>query len=355
MVQVGFIGTGKRPEKPGLEGWGMAYRHADGYAEVNEAKLVACADIAEDNAKAFAVEFGLERTYTDYREMLDAEDLDIVHICTWPKLHAPISLDCMRAGTPMVYCEKPMAVTFGQCRELVKTAEETGCRLRYNHQRRFGLPLMKTKDLIQQGAIGELQRMESSGNDMFDQGVNWVDLLNFFNDDHDVEWVIGQADAREVLNAFGVPVEYQAICHFRYTNGVQALMVTGNHLFESAPPFRLIGSEGMLELGWKLPDAPALRYLRDGEAGWIAVDCGEETVHSPMRNHLRRTMAHLVANLGSDEVSPLDYHNEYRSMEVLFGFYESVRRRGRVDLPLNIDDSPFQAMLDSGEIGPASG
>lgn len=52
--RVGFIGTGRKPERPSGKGYAMAYAHADAYKLLPDCELVACADIVEENARAFA-------------------------------------------------------------------------------------------------------------------------------------------------------------------------------------------------------------------------------------------------------------------------------------------------------------
>ncbi|NOZ21694.1 MAG: Gfo/Idh/MocA family oxidoreductase, partial [Planctomycetes bacterium] len=160
-IRVGFIGTGKKPEKAGLKGYAMAYRHADGYKAIEECEIVACADIVRENGEGFAQAYGFDRVYTDYHDMLEKEQFDIVSICTWPKLHARMTIDCINAGVPGIHCEKPMGLTFGECREMLQLTEEKGTKLTFNHQRRFGKPFRKTKELLDRGEIGELVRMEA--------------------------------------------------------------------------------------------------------------------------------------------------------------------------------------------------
>src|SRR3989304_9828579 len=96
-LRVGFIGTGKRKERRDALGYAMAYDHGAAYAEDDRCEMVACADIVEDNAKAFADHFGIPRTYTDYNEMLAKETPDVVSICAWMHLHAPMVIDACKA------------------------------------------------------------------------------------------------------------------------------------------------------------------------------------------------------------------------------------------------------------------
>src|SRR2546421_6726498 len=100
-LRVGIIGTGRRKERADARGYGMAYYHAAAYQALPDAcELVACADIVGENAEAFAAAMGISRegVFTDYRAMLAGARLDIVSICTWPHLHAPMAIDCAVAG-----------------------------------------------------------------------------------------------------------------------------------------------------------------------------------------------------------------------------------------------------------------
>src|SRR5262249_20910702 len=93
-LRIGFIGTGKKPEKPGALGYGMAQQHAAAYGQLpaGAAEIVACADISRENGESFASIWKIPQSgvYTDYNAMLSKEKLDVVSICTWPHLHAPM-------------------------------------------------------------------------------------------------------------------------------------------------------------------------------------------------------------------------------------------------------------------------
>ncbi|MBW3625600.1 MAG: Gfo/Idh/MocA family oxidoreductase, partial [Armatimonadetes bacterium] len=85
-LRVGFIGTGRKKERRDAKGYYMAYEHGQAYSRLDSCEMVACADIVEENAQAFAEAHGFSTTYTDYKEMLAKENLDVVSICTWMHL-----------------------------------------------------------------------------------------------------------------------------------------------------------------------------------------------------------------------------------------------------------------------------
>ncbi|HHX65411.1 MAG TPA: Gfo/Idh/MocA family oxidoreductase, partial [Chloroflexi bacterium] len=118
--RVGIIGCGRPWRSEGATGMGMSNFHAGGYNASPDATIVALADINCENAQAFQERHGGERIYTDYREMLEKEQLDMVSICTWPGLHAPMVIAAAQAGVKAIHCEKPMAPTYGEALEMVR-------------------------------------------------------------------------------------------------------------------------------------------------------------------------------------------------------------------------------------------
>jgi len=108
-LRVGVIGTGRQKARKDRFGFAMAYEHANAYRAIEECELVACADLVEENGRAFADTYGFDRVFTDYHQMLSEMKLDMVSVCTWMHLHEPMVLDACKAGVRAIHCEKPMA------------------------------------------------------------------------------------------------------------------------------------------------------------------------------------------------------------------------------------------------------
>jgi UDP-N-acetylglucosamine 3-dehydrogenase len=346
VFQVGIIGCGKPWKSEGATGFGMSHAHAKGYTASPDCQLVALADISEENAKSFQALHGGERIYTDYHQMLAQEQLDIVSISTWPHLHAEMVIACAEAGVKAVHCEKPMSPTFGEARRMVEACERNGVQLTFNHQRRFGLPFRKAKELLNSGAIGQLERLEATCDNLFDWGTHWFDMLCFYNDETDIEWVIGQIDGRGSKRIFGALVEGQGISQFKFKNGVTGLLMTGTGA-DRRLSNRLIGSDGMIDLFYD--QGLHLRVWGKGDAGWQTIETGE-TVGD--LDYVQRGVLDLVDALKTGREPELAGRRALRATELIFATYESSRRRGRVDLPLEIEDSPLVSMIEAGEIQP---
>ncbi|MBC8159652.1 MAG: Gfo/Idh/MocA family oxidoreductase, partial [Roseiflexaceae bacterium] len=261
MYRVGIIGCGKPWRSEGATGFGMSHAHAAGYQATGQCQLVALADISEENARAFQERHGGDQIFDDYRQMLAEARLDIVSICTWPALHAPMVIAAAEAGVRAIHCEKPMAPTYGESRRMLAACEQAGAQLTFNHQRRFGRAWRSVKELLAVGTIGQLERMEAHCPDLFDWGTHWFDMLNFYNGECPVEWLIGQVDLRGAHSVFGVMLEGQGLAHFRYANGVTATLTTGPVTPWQATN-RLYGSEGVIEL--VVGAGERVRYLGAG-------------------------------------------------------------------------------------------
>jgi UDP-N-acetylglucosamine 3-dehydrogenase len=322
----------------------MSHAHAMGYKASPDAEIIALADINLENAKAFQEQHGGERIYENYQEMLEKEDLDIVSICTWPHLHCEMVVAAAEAGVKAIHCEKPMAPTYGECVRMVQVAEKNGVQLTFDHQRRFAAPFRKAKELLKAGAIGDLVRLEASCGNMYDWGTHWFDMLFFYNNETPVEWVIGQIEPRGGRKIFGVPVEGQGISYFKFANDVRGLMVTGREAGLGAAN-RLIGTEGIIGVA-PSEDVP-LRVWSNSKPGWEVIPL-EEGIHS--MDCVQRGVLDLIDALKIGREPELSGQRALRATELIFATYESSRRRGRVDLPLQIEDSPYQSMLASGDI-----
>ena len=324
---------------------GMSSLHAAGYATHQSCEIVAVADVAEDKARARAESHAPGAAiYTNYARMLKAEKPDIVSICLWPHLHAPAVLASARAGVRAIHCEKPMAPTWGEALKMAAACEKAGAQLTFGHQRRFLEAFRKAKQLKEEGAIGDLVRLEGACDNMIDWGTHWLDMMFFMNNDTPALWVLGQISATRWREVFGLPLETQAICEFKFQNGVRGVLYTGEDN-DIGCSIRLIGSAGRIDLrggekplwvqdkGGKWRTPKVIGNLHGGEAvGWAVHD--------------------VVDSLVAGREPELSARRALQATEVIFATYESSRRRGRVDLPLKQKDSAYLSMIENGDLKP---
>ncbi len=151
-VRAGFIGCGVH-----------SYRNifpAFHYAPV---ELVAVADVLEDRAQAYAREFGAQRSYTDYREMLDREQLDCVFVVTnydeagHPR-YPQIATDAMRAGCH-AWIEKPPAATLEEVDAMLAAEAATGKFVQVGYKKMFVPTYVKAREISQRPEFGGLTQL----------------------------------------------------------------------------------------------------------------------------------------------------------------------------------------------------
>lgn len=341
-----IIGTGRPRGTEGATGFGMAHPQFKGFQATGRTTLAAIADIEESHARAFLADYDQNvPIYQDYRDLLRAEKPDILSITVWPHLHAEMTIAACEAGVRAIHCEKPMAMTWEEAQRMQAAAHANGTILTFNHQRRFLEPIQKAAQMIRDGELGELQRIEAQCNDLYDTGTHWLDMMQFFNQDTPVEWVIGQIDNRDERRIFGALAEDQAVCHYQWTNGVQGLVITGYPgKYDCA--FRVSGTTGMLEL---LYTRPTLRVRLQGDTGWRFIET-QEGLHDGVS--IDRACADLVRALDEPGYQPmLGVDNAIRHTELIFAFFYSSLYRGRVHLPLQYEGNAFLDMVAQGKMG----
>ena len=139
----------------------MGSGDAESALKVPGVKLVAVADIYEGRLERAKERWGKDLfTTRDYREVLARPDIDAVIIGTPDHWHAPISIDAMNAGKD-VYCEKPMVQKPEDGIGVIETHKKTGRIMQIGSQGVSSVLYQKAKDLIQSGAIGQLNMVEA--------------------------------------------------------------------------------------------------------------------------------------------------------------------------------------------------
>ena len=140
--------------KVGIVGSGFAANlHAKAYQRCLNATLVAASAI--DNLESFCEQHNIPNSYSDYREMLEQEDIQMVSICVPNYLHKEITLATAYAGKHVV-CEKPLATTLKDADEMVNICKNNKVKLMYAEDWVFAPALVRARDIYKEGAIGDI-------------------------------------------------------------------------------------------------------------------------------------------------------------------------------------------------------
>jgi len=149
-VKLGIIGVGQ-----------IGKRHVKRYAEVPGAEVIAIADIDEPEAHRVAEEHGIRHVFTDFRGLLEIDEIQAVDVCLHNNLHAPVSIAAMEAGVH-VYCEKPLAGSFVDAQAMVDASGRTGRKLAMQANTLFAKETKAAQRLIDEGHLGKPYYAKSS-------------------------------------------------------------------------------------------------------------------------------------------------------------------------------------------------
>lgn len=158
-----------RSHRVALVGAGRIAAVHHGYAKnVSNASVVAVCDANRDCAEEFAQQRNIPAFYDDIEELLRKEQPNIVHVVTPPATHASLAIAAMEGGAN-VLVEKPMAMSVEDCDRMIEAAERYGRRICIDHNRLFDPVILKARNLVESGALGEIVSVEAL------QGVNPVE------------------------------------------------------------------------------------------------------------------------------------------------------------------------------------
>ncbi|MEM3769700.1 MAG: Gfo/Idh/MocA family oxidoreductase [Candidatus Bathyarchaeia archaeon] len=140
-MKVGLIGCG-----------GIANIHMGAYKRIKDVEVTAVCDLNLDRAKGLAKKFGVEKVFGDYMDMVEAEQLDLVDVCTPVSTHAKIVIDVSR-DVPAVFVEKPMALSVQECDEIIEEIRRRGTKLCVGHNQLFLPTIQRAKALVDSGSF----------------------------------------------------------------------------------------------------------------------------------------------------------------------------------------------------------
>lgn len=132
-------------------------KHMPSLAKLSNVEMIGFCDIEIARAEKAAKEYGVEdaKIYEDYRDLLQNEEIEVVHVLTPNDSHAEISIAALNAGKH-VMCEKPMAKTANEARLMVEAAKRSGKKLTIGYNNRFRPDSQHLHNLCERGDLGEI-------------------------------------------------------------------------------------------------------------------------------------------------------------------------------------------------------
>ena len=142
-LRVGIIGCGR-----------ISVMHLDPASQLEYSQLVACCDIVYEKALKVAKDYNIN-AYIDYKEMIDKENLDVVHICLPHHIHTEVSEYAFNKGVN-VLSEKPMSIDYESAENAVKVAKEKGVLYGVIFQCRYNNSAQFVKKTLKDGKLGKI-------------------------------------------------------------------------------------------------------------------------------------------------------------------------------------------------------
>ena len=338
--------------KAGIVGCGNIFpMHAVPVKMLENAELVAVCDIKEDRARAKAKQFDC-KYYLDYTEMIDKEELDVVHICTPHYMHAPISIHASKAGKH-VLTEKPMSISLEDANAMIKAAEDSGTTLGVIFQNRYNPGSVLIKETLESGALGRILSGKAivtwdrsdeyysksdwkgtwdkeGGGVIIDQAIHTLDLMRWFVGS-EIEYVDANIGNRAHDR---IEVEDVAEGVIKYKNGVVTGFFTINYYTYDAPvEIELHCENGIVKM---VGDRASIHFNNNRE--YIAdtdmnedsgVDFGDGAKSYWGISHIKQIRNYYEC-LGKGEKPHITGYEAIKTQQMICAIYESGKTGRRI-------------------------
>ncbi len=329
--RVGVIGAG----------WAARVVHLPGFRATGQPVAAIC-DLNPEPAQKLAAQYGIPAVYTDWREMLEREGLDAVSVCLPNRFHREPTIAALEAGAH-VLCEKPLATTVAEAKEMFAAARKAGRILMAAQSWRFAATSRAIKRVAEAGHLGDvyyaeataLRRMgiptwgtfhqaeQSAGGALLDIGVHMLDLA---------VWLMGNPESARVSAStqrrFGTrpeiarmlrsawdparfDVEDFAVALVHFTNGATLLLRASwaAHVEKEEFMVRLCGTEA-----GAITDPPTIHLNREG----IPADERLQVMQSSMYEREMATWVRVLRGEAEPPVKPEETLNVQRILEAAY-------------------------------------
>jgi predicted dehydrogenase len=305
----------------------LPFSHAAGYTAVESVDLVAVVDVVAEKAETIRNRYNASNSYTDYREMIQNEQPDIVSVATRPATHAEIVVFAAENGVKGIYCEKPLCCSMEEADIIVDIVQKHGVKFNYGTQRRYMPIYRKIRELVDAGEIGDVQcSIAQYGASSALWGLTHAaDMLLFLAGDPEVDFVQGAIICKDSDwdgNRLNVDPGI-ASGYIRYSNGVHGYNTAG-----TGPEYEVCGTGGKI----RIQNNSREIQFRKKDGTFF------EEVPFPETSRATGTVmgiTDIAEALDEDRETKGPLHLARRSQETLMGMIESHRLGGkRVSLPM---------------------
>jgi predicted dehydrogenase len=310
--------------------------HAGGYAASDEVDLVAVADVDEEKLNTFGDVWDVPASgrYRSHEAMLEAEDLDVVSVCTPTYLHADHVVDAAEVGDPdVVWAEKPIASSIAGGEAAVDAADRAGAELLVNHVSRFDPKYRALREQIRDGLVGEVLSVDARFRmELMRNSTHLIDMLVYLLGMRPARisgYITGENEAVDSLGATTEVDDAGGGGHVVTDDGTFVTIDCTTPRAVSSMWYQLVGTEGRL---YANPHDGEWRY-------WDLTEDGHEEEPLPgvdpeeSVNTFVAAVDHCVDLIEGRATNRSPGETALRSLEVIIGFYLSHYTGATVDVP----------------------
>lgn len=263
MYRIGVIGCR-----------GIGIRHGNGVQGIENAELVAGCDLVEEQLRDFDERFGATNAnlalYTDFQEMIEKANLDILTVATGDNRHTEAVIAAAEAGVKGIFCEKPLAVSVEAADRMVDAVEKNKVLFSVDHTRHWFPLWHRCHELVTGGAIGEVGTVIAGHTGpramLFRNGTHILDAIYWFAGARP-DWLVaeveeGYEEYSEYRGDGGhdPDTEPSANAYIHFSNGVRGNYI-GEKKTQGGVRLEVMGTVGRLHIG----DTGEAHIEKDGE------------------------------------------------------------------------------------------
>ncbi len=330
--------------------------HADAIRTVFGATLVAVYSRSRDHAEAFGRRYDIP-WYTDYAQLLEREDIDIVDICSPSGTHAEFCIAAAQAGRHVIV-EKPIEVTLARADRMITTCRTCGVKLAVIFQSRFMPAYKHLRAVVEEGRLGRLVLGDAcvkwhrpstyyasaawrgtwaldGGGALINQSVHMVDLL---------QWIMGPVEAVSAFTGTlaheGLEVEDTAVAVLRFRNGGLGSIEAATSIYPGFPRrLEIHGERGSVLVEGDRIRAWEVAGTGEAEQQQIEAVAGPPTGSGAADPRVATSADHraqledFVLAIEQGRESLVNGEEGRKSLEIVLGIYQSAHTRRIISLP----------------------
>lgn len=324
----------------------------------NKLEIVAVCDICPEKMEDVLAKHGLENDgsiarYTDYKKMIDENDLDLVSIATESGKHAEIALDVIDAGINVII-EKPMAMNMRDAEEIIRRSDEKGVKVSACHQNRFNVAVQEVRKALETGRFGRLSHgsinvrwnrnkgyydqapwrgtWAEDGGCLMNQCIHGIDLLRWMMGD-EVEEVYGQT--RQQFHDY-LEAEDVGMAVIKFKNGAIGTVEGTTNVYPQnlEETLYIFGENGTVKIGGKSTNTIDVWNFRDETVEDEKNKGLEEETSNVYGNGHTSLFADVMDAIKNDRKPYVDAVAGRNALEMVLAIYKSQKEGRPVKLPL---------------------